>query len=209
MGTRHVVEVIRKGKPVIRQYGQWDGYAATAGYTLRNFIKENGKERLNKILDSLESIPSTSQRNENEPDLLITNRAHILESMMTSFDKEIAEYRDKIRRMGFFSMDMHIALVPVLVDKFGFERTAIYYTLTRDTGYKILDVLDMFYSINDCKDGKIKIPVYVENENLDTGRKITINMDDETFTCNYFGKKRSWSFDKLPTLKELKQVDRL
>ena len=205
MGTRHIVEVIRKGKPVIRQYGQWDGYAATAGYTLRNFIKENGKERLDKILDKVEPINNIAHGN--EPDMLITNKAHILESMMTSFDKEIAEYRDKIKSMGIFDIDMHIALVPVLVEKFGFDRTAKYYTLTRDTGYKVLDVLNMLYSIKECRNGETKIPVYIE-EDFDTGRRIVINMDDGTFSCKYFGKEKTWTFDKLPTLSELKKVDK-
>lgn len=205
MGTRHIVEVIRKGKPVIRQYGQWDGYAATAGYTLRNFIKENGKERLNEILDKVDPIDNITHGN--EPDMLITDKAHILESMMTSFDKEIAEYRDKIKSMGIFDIDMHIALVPILVEKFGFDRTAKYYTLTRDTGYKVLDVLNMLYSIKECRDGETNIPVYIEGD-LDTGRKIVINIDDETFTCKYFDKEKTWTFDKLPTLSELKKVDK-
>jgi hypothetical protein len=205
MGTRHIVEVIKDNKIVIRQYGQWDGYAATAGYTLRNFIKENGKERLDEILDKVEPIDNIAHGN--EPDMLITDKAHILESMMTSFDEEIAEYRDKIRSMGIFDIDMHIALVPILVEKFGFDRTAKYYTLTRDTGYKVLDVLNMLYSINECRFGKIKIPVYIE-EDFDTGRRIVINMDDETFACKYFGKEKTWTFDKLPTLTELRKVDK-
>lgn len=206
MGTRHIVRVIKDGKVVINQYGQWDGYAETAAYTLRNFIKENGKERLNEILDKIEPIGSANH--DSEPDMLITSNAHILESMMTSFDEEIAEYRDKIRSMGIFDIDMHIALVPILVEKFGFERTAKYYTLTRDTGYKVLDVLNMLFAVNECQFGEQKIPVYLEDEDLDPGRKIIINMDNETFTCHYFGKEKSWSFDKLPTLSELRKVDK-
>lgn len=31
MGTRHLTEVIFKGKKVIAQYGQWDGSLAGAG----------------------------------------------------------------------------------------------------------------------------------------------------------------------------------
>ena len=210
MGTRHVVEVIRNKKAVIRQYGQWDGYAETAAYQLRNFIKEKGKDELCEMLDKL--VFQNNTTDPNEPDMLITSKSHILESMMTSYDKDVAKYVQEIREMTFRLDDDYIGIIPAVIHKFGFDRALEYYVLTRDTGYRILDALYVFHVIQEYppygKDFGNKLPVYLEPEDIDTGRKIIINVDDETFTCKYFGREKSWTFDKLPTLVELRKVDK-
>lgn len=39
MGTRNLTVVINKKKPVVAQYGQWDGYPSGQGMTCLNFLK--------------------------------------------------------------------------------------------------------------------------------------------------------------------------
>lgn len=40
MGTRHLIMVVREQKPVIAQYGQWDGYPSGQGYTVLEFLRK-------------------------------------------------------------------------------------------------------------------------------------------------------------------------
>lgn len=41
MGTRNITAVISKGKLVLSQYGQWDGYFSYTGVKFLEFVKEN------------------------------------------------------------------------------------------------------------------------------------------------------------------------
>lgn len=38
MGTRNLTVIIQNGKPVVAQYGQWDGYFSGAGLIIKNAI---------------------------------------------------------------------------------------------------------------------------------------------------------------------------
>lgn len=53
MGTRNLTMVIKNDKPLIAQYGQWDGYPDGQGKTFLNFISnvdlESFVEKLNKV----------------------------------------------------------------------------------------------------------------------------------------------------------------
>ena len=210
MGTRHIVEVIKDKKTAIRQYGQWDGDAATAAYHLRNFIKEIGAQTIRELID-LTQVQGESDRYEIAPDLCIGNahEFHVAESLMLR--TEISEYIDRVLALGFvhtyLEPDEKIALIPAVVERFGLAEAVRHYMLTRDTGYKILDVIGVFSCFRDVASGKVKIPVWLEDEELNPGRKIIIDLDNETFTCNYFDDVRTWSFGKLPTLAVLRKID--
>lgn len=39
MGTRHLTAVIKEKKPVVAQYGQWDGYPSGQGATILEFLR--------------------------------------------------------------------------------------------------------------------------------------------------------------------------
>ena len=45
MGTRNLTMVIHEKKPVIAQYGQWDGYPAGQGTTVLEFLKNYDIEK--------------------------------------------------------------------------------------------------------------------------------------------------------------------
>lgn len=49
MGTRNLTVVIKKAKPVVAQYGQWDGYPSGQGATVLNFLKSRNNERRTKL----------------------------------------------------------------------------------------------------------------------------------------------------------------
>lgn len=46
MGTRNLTLVVKDGKAVIAQYGQWDGYPAGQGVTALSFLRADGINRL-------------------------------------------------------------------------------------------------------------------------------------------------------------------
>lgn len=53
MGTRNLTMVIQNEKPVIAQYGQWDGYPKGQGYTVLEFLR---KVDLEKFKDKLKNV---------------------------------------------------------------------------------------------------------------------------------------------------------
>ncbi len=53
MGTRHLINVIKDNKPVIAQYGQWDGYPSGQGLGILEFLKSG---LLGKLKDNLSKV---------------------------------------------------------------------------------------------------------------------------------------------------------
>jgi hypothetical protein len=53
MGTRNLTMVIQKEKPVISQYGQWDGYPSGNGFKILEFLRtcnlDEFKEKIKKV----------------------------------------------------------------------------------------------------------------------------------------------------------------
>lgn len=62
MGTRHLTIVIRKEKPVVAQYGQWDGYPEGQGQTVLDFLKNSNITKFKKKLDNVRFM---NKRDEN------------------------------------------------------------------------------------------------------------------------------------------------
>ena len=202
MGTRHIIEIIKDGNVAVRQYGQWDGYAETAAYHLRNFIREHGADTGRSLIDKTQI-----QKKDGVP--ISPDGFHMAESEMRT--TEPIFYIWQLRRLGFFSdyiPNFWVACIPAAIEKFGLEETMSSFSITWETGYKILDVIAIFTSFKEFDEKKLKFPVYLEDENCEPGRKIIINLDDETFTCEYFDIKYTWGFKQLPTLAELRTLDK-
>lgn len=53
MGTRNLTVVIKEKKPVIAQYGQWDGYPSGQGTTVLNFLKSTDIAAFTKRLEKV------------------------------------------------------------------------------------------------------------------------------------------------------------
>jgi hypothetical protein len=61
MGTRNLTMVIHQGKPVIAQYGQWDGYPSGQGSTVLEFLK---KRNLDKFKEKLKNVRFCNEKDE-------------------------------------------------------------------------------------------------------------------------------------------------
>jgi hypothetical protein len=64
MGTRNLTVVIQKEKPVIAQYGQWDGYPEGNGVTILTFLRN--KKRVKKLTDKLKNVRFTTKEDEDK-----------------------------------------------------------------------------------------------------------------------------------------------
>ena len=56
MGTRHLINVVKNNKPVIAQYGQWDGYPDGQGVGVLEFLHSELFEKLKTNLGKLRFI---------------------------------------------------------------------------------------------------------------------------------------------------------
>jgi len=65
MGTRNLTMVIHKDKPVIAQYGQWDGYPEGQGSNALSFLLNCDKEKFKNVLQRCRFIEA-SKRKQNE-----------------------------------------------------------------------------------------------------------------------------------------------
>lgn len=191
MGTPHILKVIKDGRTVIRQYGQYDGDAATAGHNLCSFITKYGAETIRKLIDQTEIQEQSGP---------------------ISVPVEVGEYFANINYLGdFFKFlgDPYITVIPSAIEKFGLQKTMQYYMLTRYTGYKVLHVIGVFSCVKEVEEGKCKIPVYLESDDMeDAGRKITLDLDNEAIVFDYIGKHKVWEFSSLPADAELKELDK-
>ncbi len=52
MGTRHLIMVVKNSKPVIAQYGQWDGYPDGQGAVVLKFLKGMKRANFEKALEN-------------------------------------------------------------------------------------------------------------------------------------------------------------
>lgn len=116
MGTRNLTMVIKKEKPVVAQYGQWDGYPSGSGVTILDFLRNTNLDDFSKQLDKcrfpndddklkmeifLESIVSTNgmlngeqadKYNKEYPFYSRNHGAGILELIRDAEEKEILLY---------------------------------------------------------------------------------------------------------------------
>jgi hypothetical protein len=63
MGTRNLTIVIHEEKPVIAQYGQWDGYPSGNGIKILNFLRSTSIDRFK---EKLKNIRFTTTEDEDE-----------------------------------------------------------------------------------------------------------------------------------------------
>jgi len=63
MGTRNLTVVMLDQKPVVAQYGQWDGYPKGQGYTVLEFLR---KVKLDKFKEKLKNVRFVDETDEKE-----------------------------------------------------------------------------------------------------------------------------------------------
>lgn len=206
MGTRNKTMLIKNGKTIINQYGQWDGYPTGASATIVNFLKENGKEALEDIVKKLKPVE-------------VKENKVILSEMTLSFSKDysdIQKYIDhdengKYKQWNLEGCDepFYFSSLPVknqveiLSEKFDYEKFSTYLMLTRNTGYKVFDVMK-------CLSDKFpekEIPViYDDYDGFDIEAKNIINLDTNTYTIDWHNKIYHFDLDNLPDMEKLEEI---
>lgn len=205
MGTRHKVEVIQNNEIIINQYGQWDGYPSTAGKVIVNFLKDkNNIDVLKNIKDKFE------YKNEEEQNRFIfgemtlnpgKEHENIYKFIYDSeqyFENE--ETGEKVRCYDI----SHKQLIDEVYKKFGYESTAYYMMITRNTGYKVLDTIKELNRLEPDK----KIPIFKSNYNgWDIEARYIINLDDNSLTMEWHNKTIEYDLDKLPSNSEIEDFE--
>lgn len=71
MGTRNLTMVIKNAKPVVAQYGQWDGYPEGQGSTILEFLKS--KDLFNRFIKKIETgvVKFVDEKKQKEIDAFI------------------------------------------------------------------------------------------------------------------------------------------
>jgi len=65
MGTRNLTMVVHEKKPVIAQYGQWDGYPEGNGVKILTFLR---KAKMDKFKEKLKAVRFSTKEDENKVD---------------------------------------------------------------------------------------------------------------------------------------------
>ena len=89
-----------------------------------------------------------------------------------------------------------------LMKHFDNQFVADYLTMTRDTGYMIMEAVTALADYN------VKIHIYLEDYlGFDVEAVNTIDLDKKVLTVNWHGIERSWNFESLPSEEELKPLE--
>ena len=202
MGTRHFVQVRKKGCLYINQYGQFDGYVDYAGVVIRDFIAEHSEflREIDKyVVPELEAA---------DVDALQWKECMLgctIDEAYTAY----ASTKMKQEAYGALPDDKLRAFVEAIMDRIGYDAAVRILVSTRDTGYMILNVLHFLYNVNNTP---VKVALSGELD-FSEGVKgmihsiFRIDVDEETFTVVTGEGSRTWSFDNLPTDEELKALE--
>lgn len=205
MGTRHKIKVLKENKIILNQYGQWDGYPTEAGKCIVNFLKE--KENV-EFLKNVKNNFVYKDKKEQD---------HFIFGEMTMNPEEVTKdiyhfifdsgqlFKDektgKEVRWCYLSQKQ---LVDILYDKFGFEMSAYYLMITRDTGYKIFDTIKELNRLEPKK----QIPIYKSDyEGFDIEARYIVNLDNNTLKIEWHDRTKEYDLDKLPSEKELEDFE--
>lgn len=87
MGTRHLSIVIQGEKPVISQYGQWDGYPSGQGIKFFRFLKSMDKEKFSNQLKKCSFITEEQENIKREQIKRITANKKTGSEQVDEFNK--------------------------------------------------------------------------------------------------------------------------
>lgn len=185
MGTRNVTIIKYKGKEMVRQYGQWDGYPTGALASIVNFLKVDGTiEHLKRNLPKVELVSE---------DTII---------YPTEFDEICKAYY----KIGY--TDCIEAKRDALAVATGFSKDAIfkYLLATRDTGYQIPHVLILEEADNAEK--IILQKAYTDKVDWQIEAVNVIDLDRECVRSYWrSATMREYSFNALPNETEIEEFE--
>ncbi len=193
MGTRHTVRVIMGNKEILNQYGQWDGYAETAGIYLYEDIKNFRKNNFETLKNALNNLVQISE----DVPFALKECSLGLKHEFSEIEECISQYKMKYENYAEVSL---CDIIHHAIEKYGYEKTAEYILKTRDTGYKILDAIKTLYELNP----NAKLPVVYED-----GRcywDYEINLDKNTYTINVGEQSVTFGFNELPNKRNMERI---
>ena len=205
MGTRHKVKLLKDNKIIINQYGQWDGYPTTAGEVITNFLKN--KENV-EFLKNLQEKFIYKTKEEQDKFIFGEMTMNIEEASKEIYhyifdEGQVFKEEKTGEDVRWFDLTTK-QYVDEIYKKFGFEMTAYYLMITRDTGYKIFDTIKELNRLEPDK----KIPVFLNDYNgFDIEATYTINLDKNTLEIVWHDKGQIYDLDNLPGIKELEEIE--
>ena len=187
MGTRNVTIIKYNGEERVRQYGQWDGYPTTALAEIVRFLKADGAiEHLKQNIVKCRLIPEGSFK------------------YPKGFD-EVSDFCWR-RYMDLMRCSYDVCIEKIVnATKLTSADVLNYYLSTRDTGYRIMDVLttsaaDAAMEMVLMQTTETKCDWQIEAVNI-------IDLDAQIVTSYWHNAKREWSFDCLPNEDELAKFE--
>ncbi len=204
MGTRNITEVKLNNKTVIRQYGQWDGYPATAGSTLVDFLKEDDNLDWLKEILTKQVITYISDK-----DIEDWSEGPGLEYLVSYYPGIFGQ----IHKWHYDNYDKFQGK-PIeiewqaIVNQFGYHDASMYIATVRNTGYYIFNALKFMYS---QKESVNFLPVYINYyQGWDIEAKYLIDLDnpEKLLTINWHSVSPvSFAKGKLPSLEVLTEIE--
>ena len=186
MGTRNVTIIKYQGKEMVRQYGQWDGYPTGALASIVSFLQTDGA--IDKLKQNLTKVELVSEDYNIYPKEF--NEISRVSYMGGPYPRTIEEKRD------------------ILAEKTGFDKEIIFRYLlsTRDTGYKILDVL-IFDEANVAERIYLQ-KAYTDKVDWQIEAVNVIDLDKECIRSYWHSSiMREYSFDALPDETEIEEFE--
>lgn len=205
MGTRHKVKVLKGNRIIINQYGQWDGYPTEAGKVITHFLKDKDNiDFLKNIKDKFEYKNEEEQRNFIFGEMTMNPEEAYREIYKFIYDSdqyfEKEETGEKVRWCDISQKQ----LINEGYKKFGFEATAYYMMITRDTGYKIFDTIKELNRLEPDK----TIPVFKSDyEGWDIEARYTVNLDKNKLKIEWHDRILEYDLDNLPSDKEFEDFE--
>ncbi len=194
MGTRHTVRVIMDNKEILNQYGQWDGYAETAGIYLYENIKHFRKDKCETIKKALSNLERVS-----EEDVPFALKESLLgvKHEFSEIEECIRQYKMQYKNYAEVSLN---DIIDHVIEKYGYEKTAEYFLKTRDTGYKVLDAIEHLYNLNP----DAKLPVVCGDGKCCWDYEI--NLDKNTYTIKVGEQSATFGFNELPNKRNMERI---
>ena len=194
MGTRNKTHVIKDSKFIIKQYGQWDGYPTTSTATIVEQLQGEILPRFIEALDKVEyvGVDYCDKVFDNIPEYWFGAKRSNLYDEITNKIYELKKETD-------YQISLE-EIIDTLMEKYDNQFVADYMTMTRDTGYMIMEAVASLAKYD------IVIHIYLEDYlGFDIEAVNTIDLDNKLLAVNWHGKETAWSFDKLPTPEELEK----
>lgn len=170
MGTRNLTVIIHENKIKLSQYGQWDGYFSCTGIKFLEFVKEN-----------LQGINPTTGKKDKE--LRKYRKEQFIEKVNCIEDIDNATYEKLLRvsdEIGTYNGEN------TNTSKFGIPFTLLFPTLSRDTGVKILDIIEGLadYEFNH-KNQKLPISICTDSAWCEFINIINLDTDEIYMLTNH------------------------